>query len=327
MKLKTIFILFILLFSNHIFGQKSENYKGFVTQAENFYKKEQYKESANRYEEAFKTLNGKAYSTDRYNAACSYALANDKKKSFYHLFYLAENPKVRYRNLNHITTDTDLMTLHSSEEWNRLINIIEANKLEYEKDFDKDLVSKLDSIYDLDQGYRKQIGEIEKKYGRESMELKTHWKLINKTDSVNLIKIKTILDNRGWLSSNVIGNKGNNTLFLVIQHSDLETQVEYLPMMREAVKLGNANSSSLALLEDRVALRKGGKQIYGSQISRDVETGEYYVSPLIEPENINERRAAVGLGSIEDYIKHWNMTWDIEKHKNRIKKLESDTNK
>ncbi len=42
--------------------------------------------------------------------------------------------------------------------------------------------------------------------------------------------------------------------------------------MREAVKKGNANSSSLALLEDRVALRKGEKQIYGSQIGRDQET-------------------------------------------------------
>jgi len=98
------------------------------------------------------------------------------------------------------------------------------------------------------------------------------------------------LDERGWLGLKVIGNQGNSTLFLVIQHSDLETQLKYLPMMREAVKLGNTRASSLALLEDRVALRQGKRQIYGSQIGRDQETGEYYVSPLIEPEKVNERR-------------------------------------
>ena len=90
--------------------------------------------------------------------------------------------------------------------------------------------------------------------------------------------------------------------------------------MRDAVKNGKANSSSLALLEDRVALRKGGKQIYGSQIGRDQETGEYFVSPLIDPENVDKRRAEVGLGPIADYISNWNMTWDVKKHIERSEK-------
>ena len=85
-------------------------------------------------------------------------------------------------------------------------------------------------------------------------------------------------------------------------------------MMRIAVKSGNARGSNLALLEDRVALRQGNRQIYGSQIGRD-ENGKYFVSPLIDPENVNERREKVGLGTIESYINHWNMVWDIEKHK------------
>jgi len=129
------------------------------------------------------------------------------------------------------------------------------------------------------------------------------------------------------LKSIFIGNQGNSTLFLVIQHSDLETQLKYLPMMREAVKLGNTRASSLALLEDRVALGQGKRQIYGSQIGKDQETGEYYVLPLIEPEKINERRKQVGLGTIEEYIKNWDMTWDIDKHKERTKKIESEKKK
>ncbi|HZH70497.1 MAG TPA: DUF6624 domain-containing protein [Flavobacteriaceae bacterium] len=324
MKIKILIAITIgLLFTTSGFGQNQEKYSEFVKEAWSLYESKDYKQSAKKYKAAFDELDGKAYPNDRYNAACSYALANDIENSFYHLFYLAENSKIKYKNLSHISTDTDLDTLHSDDRWSELIKIVEANKQEYEKDFDKPLVAKLDTIYQLDQNYRRQISDIEEKYGRESEEMEAHWKLIQKTDSINLVKIKKILDERGWLGPKVIGNQGNSTLFLVIQHADLETQQKYLPMMREAVKLGNASASSLALLEDRVALRQGKRQIYGSQIGRDPETGEYYVSPLIEPEKVNERRAEVGLGTIQDYIQNWGMTWDIEKHKETTKKIES----
>ena len=58
------------------------------------------------------------------------------------------------------------------------------------------MVAILDTIFQSDQGYRNQIGEIEEKYGPESDEMKAHWKVISKTDSINLIKIKKILDAR-----------------------------------------------------------------------------------------------------------------------------------
>jgi len=320
--MKKLFLatIFGILFTNLTCAQNLEKYSEFVKKADSLYTAKDYKNSAIEYQNAFDSNDGKAYPNDRYNAACTFALAGDSEKAFYHLLYSAEHPEIKYNNYNHITTDSDLNSLHKSEQWARLINIVKANKDEVEKDLDKPLVAMLDTIYQEDQTYRRQIGEIEEKFGRESDEMKKHWKLINEKDSINLIKIQKILDEKGWLGSNVIGNQGNSTLFLVIQHSPLEVQEKYLPMMRDAVKNGKANSSSLALLEDRVALRKGGKQIYGSQIGRDQETGEYFVSPLIDPENVDKRRAEVGLGPIADYISNWNMTWDVKKHVERSEK-------
>lgn len=312
--------IFGILFTNFTNAQNMDKYIEFVKKADSLYKAKDYKSSAIEYQNAFDSNNGKAYPNDRYNAACTFALAGDSEKAFYHLLYSAEHPKIKYNNYNHITTDSDLNSLHKSEQWDKVIKIVKANKDEAEKDLDKPLVAMLDTIYLEDQTYRRQIGEIEEKFGRESVEMKKHWKLINEKDSINLIKIQKILDEKGWLGSNVIGSQGNSTLFLVIQHSPLEVQEKYLPMMRDAVKNGKANSSSLALLEDRVALRKGGKQIYGSQIGRDQETGEYFVSPLIDPENVDKRRAEVGLGPIADYISNWNMTWDVKKHIERSEK-------
>lgn len=156
--------------------------------------------------------------------------------------------------------------------------------------------------------------EIENKYGNNSPEMKSHWKLIQKVDSINLEKVSKILDNRGWLGADVIGNTGNTTLFLVIQHADIETQEKYLPLMREAVENKNAAASSLAMLEDRVALGKNKKQIFGSQIGRDSKSGEYYVQPIEDPENVDERRRKVGLGPLNDYTANWNFEWNLEKH-------------
>ena len=153
--------------------------------------------------------------------------------------------------------------------------------------------------------------------------MKAHWKIINEKDSANLILIEKILSERGWLGSKVIGEEGNGTLFLVIQHSELETQLKYLPMMREAAKIGNARPSSLALLEDRVALRQGKRQIYGSQIHSDKD-GDKFIAPLIDPENVDKRRAEVGLEPLANYIQHWDLTWDIEKHKARTAKIEAE---
>lgn len=323
MKIKFLMTVIGLLLINVAFGQTRDRYTEYIKEAYSLYQSKDFKASAEKYKEAFEQLEGKANPNDRYNAACSYALAQDIEESFYHLYRLAESES-KYNNYNHITTDPDLDILHTDPRWEKLLTIIKTNKEAYEKDFDRPLVAILDTIYQSDQGYRRQLREIEEKYGRESDEMNAHWDLIEKTDSINLIKVTKILDERGWLSSKIIGRSGNSTLFLVTQHADLETQVKYLPMMREAVQKGNASASSLALLEDRVALRQGNRQIYGSQIGRDPDTGEYYVSPLLDPENVNARRAEVGLGTIEDYIKNWDMSWDIDKHNANTEKLEAE---
>jgi hypothetical protein len=116
---------------------------------------------------------------------------------------------------------------------------------------------------------------------------------------------------------------GNSTLFYVIQHSDLNTQEKYLPMMREAVKKGDATPNNLAYLEDRVALRHGKKQIYGSQIGRDEITGEYYVRPLEDPDKVDIRREAVGLGKLQDYISNYGLTWNPEEYKKKLPEIEA----
>lgn len=319
MKKSIILAIFGFLMFNLSFGQDEEKYSELTNEASSLYETKDYKQSAEKYSEAFIALGNTGYVPDRYNAACSWALAKEIDSSFVQLLKIAE--KGNYTNYNHISTDSDLDILHSDQRWREVLALVKTNKEKEEANFDKPLVAVLDTIYEEDQGLRKQLGEVEQKYGRNSEEMKSYWNTIAEKDSINLIKIQNILDERGWLGQDVIGRRGNTTLFLVIQHSDLPVQEKYLPMMRDAVAKGNARASSLALLEDRVALAQGKKQIYGSQVGRNPDSGVYYVSPLEDPDNVDKRRAEVGLQPLQDYISHWDMTWDVEKYKRELPEL------
>jgi hypothetical protein len=114
-------------------------------------------------------------------------------------------------------------------------------------------------------------------------------------------------------------------LYRIIQHSDIKTQEHYLPLMREAVKNKKATSSDLASLEDRVALRQGGKQIYGTQIGYDSKTLKYYVSPLEDPDNVDKRRAEAGLKPLSEvlefYFDTWKLKWDVEQYKKDLPEI------
>jgi hypothetical protein len=193
---------------------------------------------------------------------------------------------------------------------------------------DKHLSAILDTIYQDDQMYRQKSREIEEKYGWDSEERRKHGRIIKQKDSINLIKVRKILDERGWLGSDIIGVQGNRTLYLVIQHSDPETREKYLPMMREAVKNGNAHPHNLAYLEDRTALGKGEKQIYGSQVIYYYETKEYFVQPLLDTENVDKRRTEVGLGTMQDYLfTNFGINWDVEEYKKKLSEYEAKQQK
>jgi len=314
----TILLITILFFTQTAFGQEVL-YDKFIREADSLYDAQDYKNAALTYSRAFEKLEWKGYQSDRYNAACSWALAGEADSAFFQLERIAN--KSTFSDLDHLTSDPDLNSLHSDDRWATLLEKVKFNKEKAEENLDKPLAAQLDSIFESDQLYRIQIKEIEQKFGRESNEMNSHYRSMAETDSLNLIKVKSILDSRGWLGADIVGEKGNSCLFLVIQHADLSTQEKYLPMMREAVKSGNARASSLALLEDRVALRQGKKQIYGSQIGWNKDTKLYFVSPLEDPDNVDKRRAEVGLQPLSEYVQQWEIVWDCEQYKKDLPKL------
>ena len=323
--MKHLFISLILFCLSITLNSQNTQYRVLVNTADSLYRARDFSNSAMTYSEAFKANGWKGTSNDRYNAACSWALAGVPDSAFFQLDRIAT--KSNYTNLAHITNDADLHVLHSDKRWATLLAIIKDNKDKEEASLDKTLVAILDTVYMEDQKYRQQIDQIETRYGWQSKEMQDHWKMINEKDSVNQIKVSNILDKHGWLGPDVVGRQGSSALFLVVQHADLPVQEKYLPMMRDAVKNNKAQGSSLALLEDRVALRQGKRQIYGSQVGRDDESGKYYVLPLEDPDNVDQRRASVGLPPFADYVSNWQIQWDPAQYKKDLPAIEAKQKK
>lgn len=317
---RTITIVLVCI-ATGLLGQDQARYDSLVNEAHARYATKDFAASAELYSSAFEALGWKGSLDDRYDAACLWALCGVPDSAFFQLFRISE--MMGFHNLDHLTKDTDLLSLHEDPRWPRVIGSVRANKEEAEVNFDHPLVTTLDSVFEEDQRYRRQIQEVEKQHGRGSEEMKALWRTMSRVDSLDLLLVTRILDERGWLGADIIGGKGNATLFLVIQHADQATQERYLPMMREAVAKGNAEGSSLALLEDRVALGQGKRQIYGSQIGRDNDTGEYFVLPLEDPDKVDERRGQVGLDPLAEYLGNWHLTWDPVKYKEQLPALEA----
>lgn len=199
-------------------------------------------------------------------------------------------------------------------------------KIKASKEY-KEIATLLDSIHRLDQQYREESQELQKTFAWESEEVQKLWQKIHRQDSINLMMVEAIIDKYGWLGPDEIGEKGNMSLFLVVQHADLATQEKYLPTLRAAVDHGKASASDWALMQDRVLMRKGEKQIYGSQMVSDPYSEGYQVYAMIDPDQVDERRAEVGLDPMSKYLKFWDMIWDVEAFKKRMEAFDLKKNK
>jgi len=312
MKLTITTLLLLICSFTH-----AQTYESIVSEANGFYDSKEYQKSVDKFKEAFKIEQKSA--GDFYNAGCAASLLGNKELAFEWLNLALKNG---WTNIEHLKTDSDLGSLHDSKKWSDLLTEMQKELDKKEANYDKPLQAKLLAIYDEDQPIRQQYISAQKEFGYQSKQVDSLGKVMMYKDSINLIKVTEILDNYGWVGADKVGEQANLTLFLVIQHSDLKTQQKYLPMMREAVKNKKAKGSALALLEDRVALGEGKRQIYGSQIGLDNETNKSFVLPLDDPDNVDKRRAEVGLGLLADYVKRWDIIWNVEEYKKQLPELE-----
>ena len=125
MKKTLITSIVFMLLSLAVSAQQDSTYIHNIYKALNFYHAQQYKQSALAFKHAFKE-NGGGYNDDRYTAACSWALAGNKKEAFYQLNHIANEG--RFSDIDRLLIDDDLESLHSDKRWGVLVEQVKKNK-------------------------------------------------------------------------------------------------------------------------------------------------------------------------------------------------------
>lgn len=183
--------------------------------------------------------------------------------------------------------------------------------------YDKALQAELLAILADDQAPRVKLEAIAREKGYDSPEVGALQDAMLDNDAVNIGKVETILEEHGWVGPELVGPKAGDAIFMVLQHADISYQQKYLPLVRQVTRDGKIKTRDLAMFEDRVALREGRPQTYGTQL-RAENGGKLHVSTMIDPDHVDERRAAIGLPPMAEYVKNWNLTWDVETYKREV---------
>lgn len=151
-------------------------------------------------------------------------------------------------------------------------------------------------------------GELEQ-MGREDQaermgnpELPPGTKLGPPKDYARTARLKEIVMEHGWPTTDLVGEEASSAAWLVAQHADFDVafQQQALGLLRSAVEQGQADPTELAYLTDRVAVNLDEPQTYGTQIR--CRSGEPSpATPIIDEPRVDDLRESVGLGTLAAY--------------------------
>lgn len=174
---------------------------------------------------------------------------------------------------------------------------VEKEQEEQQVHFDQALATKLAEMTAVDQLY---AGTPQGKYEGDW----DAWMVLR--DSVNRVHqkfLKEIIDTSGYPGFDRIGESGESDFWVMVQHSDFDPawQEEVLALLIVEAKANNAATAHVGLLTDRVRVNTGRPQLYGTQRHFN-ELQQAYIKDLEDREHVNERRAALGMETLEEYL-------------------------
>ena len=147
-----------------------------------------------------------------------------------------------------------------------------------------------------DQEDRKGLSDAIKTNDRE------YEKRLMEKDAARTLRLKAIIADQGWPTAAVVGTDGVNAAWLVLQHSDDSVwQKTMLPVLERAAAAGEMSRGDVALLTDRVFIRSGQPQRYGSSFS--VVGSRMVADPIEDESQVDVRRAEVGLPPMAEYAR------------------------
>lgn len=166
---------------------------------------------------------------------------------------------------------------------------------------------KLSHMATVDQFLRRQIDGIHALNFSED-ETRSFWVGFNlrweAVDLRNREELKELLTHFEWFKISEFGQEADQAAWLIAQHADRDVQFQkkILLILEKLQPMGETSGANYAYLYDRVAVAENRLQRFGTQ-GRCMGPGRWEPWPSEDPEGLQARRDALGLGPLEDNIR------------------------
>ena len=128
-------------------------------------------------------------------------------------------------------------------------------------------------------------------------------------DLRNTKALLSIVDEFGWPAADMVGTEGADAAFIVAQHTiDHAILRRFRDLVERAADEDRVPGHHFAFLFDRSQLNSGQQQVYGTQLSCDMQAGKLIPIPLKFPDRVDGLRAAADLYPLELYVCWTNQT-------------------
>lgn len=207
--------------------------------------------------------------------------------------------------------DPAFFLLRSDKRWAAYEDkLVAAIQEKYGQPFaDEAYARKLWAMNASDQAYYKEIESAEKTEGKGGPLANQLWKLKEEINMRNQKELEYLIRKYGWPKSSQVGVGAANAAFLVIQHSTLQKQQKYLPVIRKRCEEHEADWQCYALMYDRIQVGLGKPQRFGTQIAYNPVKAAYELSPLEDEDMVDQWRREMSMGPLSEYVAHWNIQW------------------
>lgn len=248
------------------------------------------------------------YFTDLYNLACAFSRTGQQDSA---LKYLGRSISEGKDSSTEALSDPDFLQLRKHAGWpaveDRMIAFYEGTSARKIKD--RNYAKLLWHMLAADQAYYRELSVAEKKTGKGSAVVFALWDLKQQLNEDNQNRLEASIKTKGWPKISEVGARPASAAFLVIQHSDLKKQQQYLPVIESLCKTGEARWQDYALMYDRIQTSLGKPQRYGSQVRYNGETQKYEIFALEDASKVEQWREEAGLQPLAKYLENWKISW------------------
>lgn len=305
-------ILFLLAFSPLSASRASAKadyvqvYHPHINQAEALILAQDYAGALEQYQQAFGAV-PRAFARDQYNAAVCAVLTGEEKRAMNYLEKLVEAGV----SLEYLEQQEVFAPLREHKSWKKFVKKYPKRRKAFREKTDLDLRADLDELWARDQFFRQAKGG-----------LKVHGDTIRKIEADNVKKLLAWISQHGYPGEKLIGVADTleqlPRFSVVIQRQTVARNgFDFTPILTKAVREGKLDPQAAAYLIDQ----QQGKNLYRSKVLARIKCdkpkeceedkelkgiGKRFLTPKMSEEDeqqVNERRAALGLEPVADYSK------------------------